>query len=864
VHGLSPTAIAHALGCPVATCKTRLQRGMDWLRKALPASLAGSAALLVAGGRGLAQVRAAVLERAASLVPVAAGTVVSLSLLGGLAVKKIALAVAAALLALFAWTQLRPPNVPPVAPLANNAAPTTATATDATASPPAAAPDAGARTAVTEPAAAATTGALALEFVWADDQTPAANLHVQYMRGSGPYSMWPTDAAGRLQRKNLQPGDYQLIGFGFYHRATVRAGATTEGRIEVKDGLRIRGVVVDEGGRAVADAAIEAQYFPNTVDLEERTVAHSGADGTFACRLDSEHYVWAHRSGFATSTAVLVSPQNNPALRLVLGAGAGIVRGSVRTATGAPAVGAQLTIVRTTARDVCGGPLRRVAAADGTFATDELGPGEHLLVAMADGHAATPVAFTVVANEPTLLDVRLQRGAVITGTIRRNGQPVRRASIELRPDWAGGTQFTEARRPMHHLCALHSVATKNGSYRIEHAPTGGVTIACSAADVTADASRRIEVVDGASARCDFELSNGGELRGRAIDRDGASLAGWRVSASPVGGGRGLMEATDGEGRFVLHGMVAARYRLALFPPDVMLYAPWLVRDDVAPGPDEVLLQLPFAGDGGATLVVTALDEDGHAPESAQAVLFPAGRMEGMQCDLRRRDDGRFESPRLPPGDYRGVTIRMQGLGNLALGGHTLPEHGELDLGEARLPANGSLELAFRTADGRTVVPAEIAAFDNAANGGREFERGDDAALRSKPWPAGTYRVRAWGEDIAPFDQQVAIVAGRASRYELTVTAAARVRFSCPPRERATDEAPGTIDRIGLYLATHDGKNVGYRELELGDAAASCTVGLLPGDYTWETTRHVGPRARGTFRVTGTAPLEVAIAPPPRD
>jgi len=868
VHGLSPTAIAHALGCPVATCKTRLQRGMEWLRKALPASLAGSAALLVAAGRGLAQVRAVVLERAASLVPVA-GAVGSLSLLlGGLAVKKLALALATAALALVAWIALQPPEAPAAAPRAiapidasvaavpNAVAQAHDTATSTG--------DAGRTAVVTDPAA--TTGGLALEFVWADDGSPAAQVHVQYRCGQGPLSMWSTDAAGMLRRSGLRPGDYELFGFSFAHRTAVRPGETTTARITVKPELRIRGVVVDTAGRPVADAAIEAQYFPNTAELEERTVARSGADGTFRCRLDGGSYLWAHRAGFATSTAVCVTSYDNPELRLVLGAGAGSVHGRVRTADGASAGGAQLTIVRTSPRDVCGGPLRLQAAADGTFATDELGNGEHLLVAMAAGHAATPITFAVAANEPTLLDVRLQRGAVITGTIRRNGNARPRVHVELRPDWAGGAQFVEARRPMHHLCAVTAAADAHGTYRLVHVPAGTVTIACSAADVP-DMVRHLEVADGDAVQCDFDLADGGALRGRAIDKNGAPLADWQIAASPIGGGRGLMETVDRDGRFVLQGTTAAHYHLALLPAHEALRVPWFEVADVTPGQGELLVQTPFAADSGGTLLVTVLDAEEHVPEAAEAVLgrdVLGGFRTLTVSDLRRRDDGRFASSKLPPGSYASGFVRIPGQGSVAIAAFALPEHGEVDLGTARLPASGSLELAFRTAEGRAVVPAELAVFDNAANSGREFERGDDGALRSKALPAGSYRVRAWGEDIAPFEQSVAIVAGRSSRYELTVTAAARVRFTCPPRVRTADEAPGTVDRIGLYLTGSDGKNVGYRQLEPGDDAASCTVGLLPGDYTWETARHVGGRARGTFRVTGTAPLEVAVALPPRD
>lgn len=77
VHGLLPTAIAHALGCPVATVKTRLQRGLEWLRKLLPPGLAATVAMAVTTGRGLAAVRTAVLAHAGHATTVAASSIVT-------------------------------------------------------------------------------------------------------------------------------------------------------------------------------------------------------------------------------------------------------------------------------------------------------------------------------------------------------------------------------------------------------------------------------------------------------------------------------------------------------------------------------------------------------------------------------------------------------------------------------------------------------------------------------------------------------------------------------------------------------------------------------------------------------------------
>lgn len=61
VHGLEPTAIAHTLGRAPGTVRTQLQRGLELLRGALPATLATGLALLLLPGRGLAAVRTAVL-----------------------------------------------------------------------------------------------------------------------------------------------------------------------------------------------------------------------------------------------------------------------------------------------------------------------------------------------------------------------------------------------------------------------------------------------------------------------------------------------------------------------------------------------------------------------------------------------------------------------------------------------------------------------------------------------------------------------------------------------------------------------------------------------------------------------------------
>lgn len=92
VHGMEPTAIAHALGRKPSTVRVQLKRGLERLRAALPAGVAGALAALLLPGRGIAAVRAAVLERAgASSAGAAAATGRGLWLLLGLSVASLGL-----------------------------------------------------------------------------------------------------------------------------------------------------------------------------------------------------------------------------------------------------------------------------------------------------------------------------------------------------------------------------------------------------------------------------------------------------------------------------------------------------------------------------------------------------------------------------------------------------------------------------------------------------------------------------------------------------------------------------------------------------------------------------------------------------
>ena len=121
LHGLQPAQIAVALGSPVATCKTRLQRGMEMLRRALPAGIGATLATTLLAGKGLANCRQIVMAKAA--LHGAATTAVATSVVAGAVMKK-TLAAVIAVAVLTTIVTLWPPGAqgPPQADNAANPA----------------------------------------------------------------------------------------------------------------------------------------------------------------------------------------------------------------------------------------------------------------------------------------------------------------------------------------------------------------------------------------------------------------------------------------------------------------------------------------------------------------------------------------------------------------------------------------------------------------------------------------------------------------------------------------------------------------------------------------------------------------------
>lgn len=391
VHGLEPTAIAHALGRPPGTVRVQLRRGIDLLRAALPTSLAGSLALLLGSERGLAATRAAVLGSTGAV----AGSAVAVNApLWWLAA--VVMVVVGAGWWFAATNGAAPPPTPKPASLAAVETPVAAATPNSTA-----APERDLAAAVAAPAEVAPPPTILRgRLVAARDRVPLANgdVTVAYGRGrfmteDAEFRRWPaphsvrTAADGtfaiavaaaperRVFLSAVAPGHVEIEA----EWISLKNGLDVDlGDLVLTDGVRLEPRVVDATGAPVAGIAIEIARTSGGFASEDPTFTmwsfyevESDADGRLEPRVVPaparyEIRVSSRRPGYrvVSPTVIELGPGPHRAFDVVVApaAPADTVRGHVVDVHGRPVAG--LTLLRHPEIPSLGAAT---TAADGSF-----------------------------------------------------------------------------------------------------------------------------------------------------------------------------------------------------------------------------------------------------------------------------------------------------------------------------------------------------------------------------------------------------------------------------------------------------------------------------------------------------------------
>jgi len=340
--------------------------------------------------------------------------------------------------------------------------------------------------------------------------------------------------------------------------------------------VEVRGRVVDESGRAIAQALVEARVAVRAcgalVCAEEAGTAPvcattSDAEGAFVCRGPAGDWRLTVRSpGMAARAEPIVAAgAASEPVTLVLGAGAR-VHGSVRDANGAPVADAFATAVEVESAAPSGARAPRRASgrtdAQGRYTIDGLSPRTTWQLSIRTGpgarlEAPTPTYVETDAEwSPTM-----SRTGALTGRVvaTAGGAPVAdaRVLVEVAPAAPphGEPGIDSA------LVAVGEARTDaEGRYRIDGLVCGPVRFAHVRAEGFADelvtprdAPALAPIAAAEVASLTFSLARGASVEGRALRADGVPVAGARVwlldEGAAAAGARSTLADADGLWRF---------------------------------------------------------------------------------------------------------------------------------------------------------------------------------------------------------------------------------------------------------------------------------------------------------------------------
>jgi RNA polymerase sigma-70 factor (ECF subfamily) len=664
-QGLEPREIAALLGRPHGTVRAQLHRGIRMMRRLLPAGFAAGAGAALLSRTSLAGVREAVL--AAAQVPARSTPAPrSSSLPAALrparhALRNAGLASIAVVIAALVYLAVHPHGARDSVVALDGAgrrdresarvaaleAPESELRVRASIAPAPASESAA--------APAATCGELHLCATRASDHAPAAGVRVTVLAWGDEqwYAHVIESVTGDDGCASIAAVHAGRVGIHLDHgkqtRVTVEPGQRTDVEIELARGVDVRGRVVDRDGNAIVGATVEACERAAMVlelppaDVEEnadagstsnsalemtapdrrgvrqpslvRAACSTGADGTFALiDLDPRLFVSARAAGRTSSELCwLESPRyldrDRIDLEIVL-ADAAALRGRVVGPDGTPVARATVRVARDVAPEPHCAPdgsvrldasiARAITDARGEFAVDAPSGAVRVRV---DARGFAPFSMRL-ADAALRADVRLERGAIVRGTVRTpDGAPADGALVSARAttsSLAAGAMCAETR------------CDADGAFVLRHVPSGTIMLSASAHGYGEPTSTVLVAVDGQSATWDPLVVPEEVIRGTAIGADRRPVALWLVKAEPADErtpaaelscdewmrlklaadpARDVLQCwTDAQGRFTVPCRGRAPHRLELRPRSVWRGAPHASLDGVPPGARDVELR----------------------------------------------------------------------------------------------------------------------------------------------------------------------------------------------------------------------------------------------------------------------------------
>lgn len=672
-HGLTPAEIALTLERPAGTVRSQLSRGLDRVRRALPAAFAAGAASAQTTGRGLEAVRTTVLETTVLEQCRPQGAMAgAVAIAGGLTLlQKLAIGAAAAVLMVTAaygtYRVISTWSSSTDLPTHSIAADSDPTATDDVT-----AAGAIAMRAKLPPAAAPTRGGLQVAVVRESDGSPATGVSVSILRpgeATRPSSRpsLQTDDAGMAMFADLAAGEVLIAVDRSKRRwnARIRAGHTDPFEVRLPRGIDIEGTVRTADGSPIPNAAV----FGRCGALRGSRVARTDANGNFTVvDVPACYELHARKAGLARSVSHMVRGEVGTELHLdLIVSGPGHrVSGFVTDPDGRAVAEA---IVALLARAPVAAPpsglgSRRYEAimlradAHGRFETNEVSPGRHVVFARppkSDTLAAGGIEIDVKPGAIVTADVTVQRAAVVEGRVLEDGMPQADVVVMATVDqpaldigylqnWFGSsTTRTNA----------------NGRYRLASLTPGDYVLRATNPRGQRTQERRLEMREGERRQWDVRFDRGRRLDLRIAATPNEVTPGYYIIAlsqrTPDGGRQPhASRMADVQGRVGFDGLSEAEYEVAVIVPLNEFAANTITltrRAGLRRGSGEVVVEIRREQMPSASFAGRVVNAAGHAVANSRVLAIR--RDDGLdgRALVFSGEDGRFELGPLPAGTY---------------------------------------------------------------------------------------------------------------------------------------------------------------------------------------------------------------------